>query len=169
MRTNGNGIDSIRPPRHARFGLTCVTALAVLVAGCSAVPPTPDGPPAAPVEPTSGEEGIPNARRGEFTISAGMLDTWNAVGQILVRTDGVIYEGRAQMLGIYAVKYRGEHFLIVTQARVPQDSADGLVTEVSAVHQNGAPNGSAATVELLGLLQQRLPAELARIAAGERG
>jgi hypothetical protein len=106
------------------------------------------------------------ASRGDFTIAASMLDTWNAVGQLLVRTDGVIYDGRSQMLGIYVVRYRGEKFLIVTRAVVMQSRADGMVTQVGAVLDDGKPKDTAAAIELLGLLQRRLPAELARIAAG---
>ncbi|MEG3183073.1 hypothetical protein [Novilysobacter erysipheiresistens] len=97
-----------------------------------------------------------------------MLDTWNAVGQILVRLDGVTYQGRSQMLGLYDVRYRGEPLLIVTRARVMQGPADGMVTEVDALQQDGKPSDSAAGTELLHLLRQRLPEELAWIEAGGR-
>ena len=49
-------------------------------------------------------------------------------GQILVRLDGVQYESRAQMLGIYAVRYRGERFLIRTHAVVIEHLGEGLRT-----------------------------------------
>ncbi len=144
----------------------CWTALVLLAVGCSTVPPVaPPAPPPVVVEVPS-DATIAAATRGEFTIPASMLDTWNAVGQILVRVDGVTYEGRSQMLGIYVVRYRGERFLIVTRALVMRSRADGMVTKVNAVLSDGKSNGSEAAVALLRLLQRRLPAEIARIAAG---
>lgn len=155
---------------------TCVRSgilVAVLAAvGCGSMPPShvelppdePETPPAASQAPS----GV-DLRPGEFTVNVSMLDTWNAIGQILIRLDGVTYEGRAQMLGIYSVQYRGERFLILTRALVMQGSAKGMITKVGAVFLNGKANESAAALELLGLLQQRLPAELALIAAGGRG
>ena len=98
-----------------------------------------------------------------------MLDTWNAVGQILIRLDGVTYEARAQMLGIYAVRYRGERFIVLTRALLADSQRQGLATEVGALWLDGKPNNSAAARELLRELQRRLPAELALIAAGGRG
>lgn len=147
----------------ARFGATTATATLVLAlaTACRSLPPTDE--PTAPRPPPTAE-----VAPGRFAIPASMLDTWNAVGQIVVRLDGVTYQGRSQMLGLYDVRYRGEHFLIVTRARVMQAPTDGMLTEVGALQQDGKPNDSAAAVELLRLLQQRLPAELARIAAGER-
>jgi hypothetical protein len=111
----------------------------------------------------------PVSEHSEFAIPAGMLDTWNAVGQILVRLDGVTYEGRAQMLGLYAVHYRGERILILTKARVLQNPTDTELTYVRALLQSGGPNNGTLANELIGHLEQRLPAELARIAAGEAG
>ena len=154
----------------ARAPLVCLAAVVALAAGCSSLPrshvaPPPigsDGPPARSEHPATVEPD-----RGEFAIAASMLATWNAVGQILVRADGVTYEGRAQMLGIYVVRYRGEKFLILTRAVVMRTPAQGMVTQVGAVLLDGKPNGSPAAVELLGLLQRRLPAELARMAAGD--
>jgi hypothetical protein len=112
---------------------------------------------------------VPISGHSEFAIPAGMLDTWNAVGQILVRLDGVTYEGRAQMLGLYAVQYQGERFLILTKARVLQNSTDDELTYVRALLQTGEPNRGTPAVELMGHLEQRLPGELARIAAGDAG
>ena len=103
----------------------------------------------------------------EFSVPAGMLDTWNAVGQVLVRMDDVIYEGRAQMLGLYAVQYRGERFLIVTKGRVLKDPTDNELTLVCAILQDGKPDASDPAFELLARLEQRLPGELQVIAAGE--
>lgn len=51
---------------------------ALLATGCR----TPGRPGPAPVEIVL----PPAATRGEFTIEADKLDTWNAVGQIAVRT-----------------------------------------------------------------------------------
>ena len=98
-----------------------------------------------------------------------MLDTWNAVGQILVRLDGVTYEGRAQMLGLYAVRYQGEQFLILTKGRVLESPADKELTYVRALLPGGRANHGTSAVELLGQLRHELPTELARIASGEAG
>lgn len=148
--------------KSSRPCLACTAAFLAIASGCTSFPP--EGPRA---EPPAGA--APAAARGRFAMpGVTMLDTWNAVGQILVRLDGVIYQGRSQMLGLYDVRYRGEPLLIVTRARVMQGPADGMVTEVGALQQDGKPNDSAAGVELLRLLRQRLPGELARIEAGER-
>lgn len=140
-----------------------LAVLVVLAAGWGSDPPatTAERPEAAATAPASGH--------GEFAIPAGMLDTWNAVGQILVRLDGVTYEGRAQMLGLYAVQYRGERFLILTKARVLRSPTDKELTYVSALLQSGGANRGTRAVELMGHLEQRLPMELARIAAGGAG
>lgn len=148
-------------------GLCGLAVLVVLVAGWGSDPPAI----AERLEVAEAPSAIaaPVSEHSEFAIPAGMLDTWNAVGQILVRLDGVTYEGRAQMLGLYAVQYRGERFLILTKARVLQDPADRELTYVRAVLQNGEPNRGTPAVELIGHLEQRLPMELARIAAGGAG
>ncbi len=152
---------------HARFGFVGAAVLLTLAAGCASVPPSSGEAPAM-LPPTTEAEPAPDVARGGFAVPAvTRLDIWNALGQILVRLDGVTYEGRSQMLGLYDVGYRGERFLIVTRARVMQTPTDGMVTDVGAVQPDGRANDSVAAVELLHLLQQRLPAELARIAAGE--
>jgi uncharacterized protein YceK len=124
-----------------------------LLAGCASVAKrqraaTP--PPAA------------SAVTGEFTVADNMLDTWNTIGQILVRTDGVDYESRAQMLGIYAVRYRGRQFLIRTQALVLQAPGGRMLTRVLALGLEGKPDRSEAAVDLLGQLQRRIPAEIGK-------
>jgi len=91
-----------------------------------------------------------------------MNDTWNTVGQVLVRTDGVTYESRAQMLGIYAVRYRGERFLIRTQALVMDVATDGLRTRVLALELDGKPKQSAAANALLEVLKKRAPEEIGK-------
>lgn len=100
-----------------------------------------------------------------FTIAAGELETWNAVGQLLVRMDGVNYKGRSQKLGLYAVEYRGESFLVLTRALPASDEVRTLTTDVRVALEDGKRDSSTASIELLGLLQARLPAEIVRIAA----
>ena len=145
--------------------LACLAAAVLLAAGCRSTPPQ-DEPVVLDRSPASPEK--PAASRGEFTVPASTLDTWNAVGQVLVRLDGVTYEGRAQMLGLYAVQYRGERFLILTRGLVVTPERQTLATEVSARLLDGKPHGSDAAVHLLGQLQRRLPGEIARIGAGKR-
>jgi hypothetical protein len=131
-----------------------------LVVGCSSTPAPKVVPHAVVMEAA--------APPANFTIHAGELDTWNAVGQLLVRMDGVTYEGRAQKLGLYAVEYRGEKFLILTKALWLSSEVKTLTTDVRVALQNGKLNTSAPAVELLGLLQARLPAELLRIASEKK-
>lgn len=108
----------------------------------------------------SAAEGVADVGPGGFTIAASMNDTWNTVGQILVRTNGVTYESRAQMLGIYGLRYHGERFLIRTQALVMQSPTDGMVTRVLALGLDGKPKHSAAAIELLEILEKRVPQEI---------
>ncbi|HTA64556.1 MAG TPA: hypothetical protein VK753_03550 [Xanthomonadaceae bacterium] len=138
----------------------CIAGVVALIAGCS-MKPRPQIAPPPPV--------VVAMPATDFTIAAGMLDTWNAIGQILVRTDGVTYEGRAQMLGLYDVRYRGDRFLIVTRALTLTSERKVMTTRVAAVRQDGKPDGSAAAVALLGTLQARLPEEIRLDAAGVRG
>ena len=166
-RTTGEGRDVHRIPGTTISTVVCLAylAAAMSLAGCRSTPPHAepivlDASPASPEKPT--------ASRGEFTVPASTLDTWNAVGQVLVRLHGVTYEGRAQMLGLYAVQYRGERFLILTRGLVVTHERQTLATEVSARLLDGKPHGSDAAVELLGLLQRRLPGEIARITAGKK-
>ncbi|HTD27973.1 MAG TPA: hypothetical protein VK660_01140 [Xanthomonadaceae bacterium] len=149
----------VRTAVPAFAGQLCVAVLMVFVAGCSSIPPLHVEPPPVVSE-------APHAAP-DFTIAAGMLDTWNAVGQIVVRLDGVTYQSRAQMLGIYEVSYRGERFLIVTRAMVIDSQAQGMSTKVSVVLPDGKPDESAAAIEVLGILQVQLPDELRKIAAGK--
>lgn len=135
--------------------LMWLVATVSLVAGCSSTPAPKVVPPAVVIE-------VP-APPANFTIAAGELDTWNAIGQLLVRMDGVTYEGRAQKLGLYAVEYRGEKFLLLTRALWLSNEIKVTTTEVRAALQDGKPNSSGPAIELLGLLQARLPAELIRI------
>lgn len=142
------------------FRLTWLIAAVSLVASCSSTPPKKVVPPAVVIEAP--------APPAKFTIAAGELDTWNAIGQLLVRMDGVTYEGRAQKLGLYAVEYRGEKVLILTHALWLSSEIKVTTTEVRAALQDGKPNSSAPARELLDLLQARLPSELLRIASEKK-
>ena len=94
-----------------------------------------------------------------------MLDTWNAVGQIAVRTNGVTYESRAQMLGLYSLRYRDEPLLVFTRALLLSDTLRNTTTLVTATSPAGKPIDSDAAAELLALLQRELPAEIERVRA----
>ena len=102
-----------------------------------------------------------SAGGGAFTVSESMLDTWNTIGKILVGLDGVGYEGRAQMLGLYVVRYRGERFLLRTRALVIETPGQGLRTRVDALGPEGQATRSAAAADLLRVLAKRVPAEVA--------
>lgn len=136
--------------------------LAALIAGCATRPAAP--PPASSPAPAA-LPAPPLATRGEFDIGAGMLDTWNAVGQIVVRTPGVVYEGRAQMLGLYTLRYRNRPLLILTRALLLSDTIRATTTRVTATTVAGKPIDSDEAAELLALLQRELPAEIARVRA----
>jgi hypothetical protein len=149
---------------HTKLKGSVALCIAVVIAGCAALPLAPTKPETRPPEPTA-PAAPPTTSRGQFNIGAGMLDTWNAVGQIVVRTDGVIYEGRAQMLGLYSVRYRGQPFLILTRALPLSDTIRSLTTQVTAASTSGKPIDSNAAAELLAVLQRELPAEIERVRA----
>jgi len=131
--------------------MAMAAALAVLVGGCRGGADMRPEPVAAPV-PADG---------GAFTVAESMLDTWNTIGKILVGLDGVGYEGRAQMLGLYVVSYRGERFLVRTRALVIETPGQGLRTRVDALGPEGQATRSAAAADLLKVLARRVPAEVA--------
>ena len=95
--------------------------------------------------------------RGEFTLEADKLDTWNAVGQIIVNTPGVEYLGRSQMLDLYDVRYRGEEILVLTKALLLSDTIKKTTTKVTATTKAGKPIDHDASADLLALLQRQLP------------
>ena len=135
---------------------------AVFVAGCATRKPAPE-----PVEETPPIEAPvpPSVTRGAFTIEADKLDTWNAVGQIVVRTEGVTYEGRAQMLDLYSVRYRDVPFMILTKALLLSDTIRKTTTQVTATTPEGKPIDNDAVADLLAMLQQQLPAEIEKVRA----
>lgn len=135
-----------------------VCALLLALAACAQPPRKPDPPPAAApaVEPTP----------LRFNIAAGMNDTWNAVGQILVRTPGVTYDGRAQMLGLNAIRYRGEALMLLARGLPISDTVKTLTTEVTVTTTKGSAMHSEGAAELLALLARELPAEIERVKAG---
>jgi len=137
---------------------TGVLLVACLFAACATRAPQPTAPvlpPAAPPAPA-----VPTVTRGEFNIAASKLDTWNAVGQIIVRTPDAIYEGRAQMLDLYSVNYRGQSFLLITRALLLSDTIKQTTTLVTARTPDGKPIDSDASAALLALLQRELPAQI---------
>ncbi len=150
------------PNTQLKWGMAL--CIAVVIAGCATPPLAPAPPEPPPPEPTA-SAAPPTTTRGQFNIGAGMMDTWNAVGQIVVRTDGVIYEGRAQMLGLYSVRYRDQSFLILTRALPLSDTIHSLTTQVTAATTSGKPIDSNAAAELLAVLQRELPAEIERVRA----
>jgi len=145
-------------PRRAT-PIPLVLALVVALAGCAQHPPKPDPEPpvAAPVaEPTP----------LRFNVEAGMNDTWNAVGQILVRTPYVTWDARAQMLGLNAIHYRGEALMLLTRALPVSDTIKTLTTEVTVTTNQGTAMHSDGAAELLALLARELPAEIESVRAG---
>ncbi len=132
--------------------LLSLAALILFAVACSLKEPKSASPQDEAIE----------AESAEFTIAASMNDTWNTIGQVLVRTDGVIYESRAQMLGIYGVRYRGERFLICTQALVIEKPTDGLRTRVLALEMDGKQKHSPAANALLEVLKRRVPEEIGK-------
>ena len=144
-----------RIARRPRAAASCLFVL-VLLAACTHAP-VPAPPPAPAAAPT--------VTRGEFSLEADKLDTWNAVGQIIVNTPGVAYEGRSQMLDLYTLRYRGEEFLILTKALLLSDTIRRTTTRVTATTKAGKPIDNDATADLLALLQQQLPAEIESVRA----
>jgi len=135
-----------------------VFLLAMLVVGCASRPPKEQPAPVAAIEMPP-----PTETRGKFNIEADKLDTWNAVGQIVVRTPGVTYEGRSQMMDLYSVRYRDVEFMILTRALLLSDTIKKTTTLVTATTPEGKPIDSDAVVDLLAMLQRDLPAEIVSV------
>ena len=81
---------------HAGLAPALATAICLLASCATPAPITP--------APANAPAVVPTVTRGEFTIAATKLDAWNAVGQIVVNTNGATYEGRSQMLDLYPVR-----------------------------------------------------------------
>jgi len=131
--------------------------IALALAGC-AQRPRPTAPPAVVAAP------VPQTARPRFTIEASSNDTWNAVGQVLVRTPGVDYDGRAQMLGLYAIRYRGEPLMVMTHA-LPLSGAITRTTEVTVTPRRDPAVDYDNAATLFALLERALPAELDSVRA----
>ena len=142
--------------------LVSIPCIALAIAGCAQRPRTPEPPPEPPPQV---EVPAPTTTRGRFAVEADKNDTWNAVGQILVRTPGIAYEGRAQMLDLYSIRYRGEPWMILTRSLPLSDDIRKTTTEVTATTPNGTPVDSDAIAELLALLERELPAEIESVKA----
>jgi len=146
-----------------RTVLPALGVLALILGGCrSARPPeaTQTLPAREAVPPSP-----PTATRGEFTLPAHKLDVWNAVGQIVVNARGVEYLGRAQMLDLYSLRYRGVEFFVLTKAMTAAETGNVIRTRVTATTPAGKPIDADATAEVLGMLQRTLPAEVERVRA----
>ena len=139
---------------HVFVAICCI---AIALAAC-AQRPRPSAPPAIAAH-------VPQAARPRFTVEASKNDTWNAVGQILVRTPGVEYDGRAQMLGLYAIRYRGEPLMVLTQALPLSDAITRTTTEVTVTPRKEPPVGYDNAAALFALLERALPAELDSVRA----
>ena len=141
-------------PRHRPALIALGFALAL--AGCA----TPERKP-APTPPPLAE-----ATPVQLTVQAGMNETWNAVGQLLVDMPGVAWEGRSQMMGLNAVRYRGESLLVLTRAVPASATIRTLTTEVTVATQSGKRLNSAAAADLMLRLARGLPDEIERVKAG---
>ena len=141
------------PLRLARFiAIGCALALAGCATPERARAPAP--PPPAQATPV------------QLTVQAGMNETWNAVGQLLVDMRDVTWEGRSQMMGLNAVRYRGESLLVLTRAVPASATVRTLTTEVTIATPSGTRLHSAAAADLMMRLARGLPAELERVKAG---
>ena len=142
-------------PAPRRWACTALLAASLLSGACRTTAPVAVAPSAVPEVPAP-----LTASRGEFLVEAGALDTWNAVGQVAVRTPGVTYEGRAQMLGLYALRYRGEPLMVLTRPLLASETTGRLTTRVTATTPAGKFVDSDAAAELLAVLQRALPGEI---------
>jgi hypothetical protein len=136
--------------------IVSISCLALALCACAHAPPAPPPPITAPA---------PETVRPRFIVEAGENDTWNAVGQILVRTPGVEYDGRAQMLGLYSIRYRGEPLMILTRALPLSDAVTRTTTEVTVTTRTDPPADYNRAAELLASIELALPAEIESVKA----
>jgi hypothetical protein len=139
------------------LSVVSICCLALALCACAHAPPTPA--PSAVATPA------PETIRPRFTVEASSNDTWNAVGQLLVRTPGVAYDGRAQKLGLYAIRYRGEPLMVLTRALPLSDAVTRTTTEVTVTTRSEPPADYANAAALFVLLERALPAELESVKA----
>lgn len=137
-----------------------IALLSLLLAACNPFARKDAAPPSRLPAPAT-----PSPTPLRFTLAASPNDTWNAVGQVLVRTPGVSYDGRSQMLGLYAIRYRGEALMMLTRGVPASDTVTTLTTEVSVVSPQGKAMASAGAAELLAMLARELPAEIGSVKA----
>lgn len=141
---------------HTRILVLFASLVALALSGC-----------AQPLrEPAPVEAPVPDATPLRFTVDAGMNDTWNAVGQLLVRMPGVTYDGRAQMLGLNAIRFRGETLMVLTRAVPLSETVTTLTTEVVVAASDGRLMHSEGAAELMAALERALPTEIERVRAG---
>jgi hypothetical protein len=145
-----------RLPEIARMRIVPPLLVMLALAGCAQPVRTPEPPTPAAVDTTP----------LRFNVEASTNDTWNAIGQILVRTPGVTYDGRAQMLGLNAIRYRGEALMLLARALPLSDTIQTLTTEVTVTTAQGKAMHSDGAAELLALLARELPAEIESVKAG---
>jgi len=144
-------------------GALLASGLVLLVSACRTTPEP--ATPARPEEPAERPVLPVTVTRGEFTLPADKLDVWNAVGQIVVNAHGVEYLGRAQMLDLYSLRYRGVEFFVLTKAMTAAETGNVTRTRVTARTPAGKPIDNDATAEVLHMLQRALPAEVERVRA----
>jgi hypothetical protein len=146
-----------RVPKSCVLLPACAVAIAGILAACASRPTAPAAPEPVVTAPT--------VTRGQFTLHAAPLDTWNAVGDIVVRTPTASYDSRSRMMGLYSVRYRDQSLLVLVRPLLLSDTVHELTTEVTARTPAGAPIDSDVAAELLGILQRELPAEIERVRA----
>lgn len=137
----------------ATIAAVTVSLAVLLLPGCASTPAPAPAAVAVPPPPAT-----------DFVIVASLLDTWNAIGQILTHADGVTYRARAQMMGLYDVEFRGERLLLIARAFVLDGTNTVPTTQVRIAAGDGKPDASAAAIELLHVVQVRLPEQLHRLA-----
>lgn len=148
------------PPARAAVVHWLVVMAALLPAACATRPPAVPAPAAIADDRTTAAE---VASPPGFTLAVDSLDAWNAVGQLVVRSHDIRLEGRAQMLDLHAVRFRGEGLMVLTRAVPLSDAVATPTTRVSVVAQDGAPSDGTAGTMLLQALRASLPAEIARL------
>lgn len=156
--------EAPRQPRSTRAaGMRVALALAALLpAACGTLQPPAAAPPRV-----AGDRGTDAAAVSPpgFTLAIDSLDAWNAVGQLVVRSHDIRLEGRAQMLDLHAVRFRGQGLLVLTRAVPLSDAVATPTTRVSVVAQDGAASDATAARVLLEALRDALSAEVARVHA----